>query len=358
MSRFHRIAVLVGASASAAALAATMAVPAQAAGSPGWRVFYRHHYGAPANYSGYFALVAPGRDDAWAFGAANAALRTPPVAVHWNGSHWSPVRLPGGLSSGIGGGSASARNNVWYISQLGQYALRWNGRKWSVAKRWTGTGQLTGVTALSPANVWVFGGGGYTGGLGTWHYNGRSWTKFGGVANGIEGGSALSASNIWATGSIRSPGDSLAHYNGTRWSRVSAPALKNAQFNDIAAISRGSVWAVGEPAGSITSALVVHWDGRRWQKIAVPWQVQPRSVISDGQGGLWMTANSGSSGQVSWVLHRSKSGQWTRTRISAGAAGGLYSLALDPGTHAVWGAGDAATKAGSDAVIFADGRVG
>jgi hypothetical protein len=205
----------------------------------------------------------------------------------------------------------------------------------------------------------VDGGGGYIGGLGTWHYNGHSWTKFGGVANGIEGGSALSASNIWATGSIHSPGDSLAHYNGTRWSRVSAPALKNAQFNDIVAVSRGNVWAVGEPAGSITSGLVVHWDGRRWRKIAVPWQVQPRSVISDGQGGLWMTASSGSSGpgQVSWVLHRSKSGRWTRTRISTGAPGGLNDLALDPGTHAVWGAGDAATKAGSDAVIFADGRV-
>jgi hypothetical protein len=358
MSRLHRIGILAGALTSAAALAATMAGPAQAASSPGWRVFYRHHYGVTANYSGYLAVVAPGKTDAWAFGSGNLALPKSPVAAHWNGARWSVAALPAGLTSVINDASAPSSGDIWATSQLGQYVLRWNGKKWSVAHRWTAAGQLTGVTALSAMNVWVFGGGGFIGGLGTWHYNGHGWTKFSGAASGIDRGSAVSASNIWAIGSVTTAQDSLVHYNGTRWARVSATALKNAQFNDIAAISRTNVWAVGEPAGTVSPALVVHWNGQQWQKVAVPWKVQPSRVISDGQGGLWIAATSGTTTTVTWVLHRSKSGQWTRVHIATGPGRGLFGLALDPGTHAVWGAGEAATKTASDGAVFASGRVG
>jgi hypothetical protein len=71
-----------------------------------------------------------------------------------------------------------------------------------------------------------------------------------------------------------------------------------------------------------------------------------------------MTAHSGLGGAVSWALHRSRSGTWTRTRISSGAGSGFFGLALIPGTTSVWGVGSAATKLGSAAAIFAHGHIG
>ncbi|HUZ23035.1 MAG TPA: hypothetical protein VMV07_04655 [Streptosporangiaceae bacterium] len=360
MSRFHRIAILAGAVMSAATLAATIAVPAQAASTPGWRIFYRHHYGLASQYSAYYAVVAPGKGDAWAFGTSNAALRSEPVAARWNGRRWRPASLPAGLTDVIEAASAPSSSDIWAISGLGQYVLHWNGKKWSVAKRWTTSGEneLTGVTAFSATNVWVFGGPGFSGGLGTWHYNGHRWTEIGGAASGLEGASALSPRNIWAIGSRLSPGDSVVHDNGKSWTRVSAATLDNAQFGGIVALSRTDVWVVGRAAGGQPAALAVNWNGKRWRKVAVPWKLQLGQVISDGQGGLWMTASSFGLPSVSWVLHRSKSGTWTRTRTASGMSWGPGELAAIPGTHALWGAGIAGTKTGSDGAIFAHGSVG
>lgn len=351
MSRLHRMTILAGGGICAVTLVAT-AVPAQAAAT-GWRQVYRHHYGAAANDSIYDAVVAVGRDDAWAFGGTNA-LAGGPAVVHWNGRRWSASHLPAGLTSDIAAASAPARDDVWAVSQLGGYALRWNGTRWSVAKRWPGGGQLTGVTALSRTDVWVFGAGGFTGGVGTWHFNGHRWTELGGAASGIDTASALSATSIWAIGSAAAPDDSIVHYNGSRWTRVSASALKNAQFTSIAAVSGKDVWVVGEQAGGQLPARVARWTGKSWKKVTLPWKVQPDQVVSDGHGGIWIAAATSPAGAPSWVLHRSASGKWTRTRVSAG----LLSLALVPGTSALWGAGIVATKAGTDGVIYADGDAG
>jgi hypothetical protein len=359
MSRLNRAGVLAGSAISAVAIAVAGAVtvPAQAASTPGWRVVFRHHYGPAANFGSYLAIVAPGRTDAWAFGASNEALGKSPVAVHWNGKAWRPAALPAGLPDLLAGASASSPSNIWVISHLGRYALHWNGTKWAVAKRWKATGQLTGVTALSRTNVWVFGGPGFTNGLGTWHYNGHGWTESGGAATGIIRASALSAGNIWAIGSAAAAEDSLVHFNGTRWTRVSATALKNAQFTGITAVSRTDVWAVGVGAGAPGPALIVHWNGTRWAKVAVPWPVSPIGVIVDGHGGIWVAADAGPPGNVAWLLHRLRSGKWTRTRIGASPTA-IDDLALVPGADAVWGAGSVATKVSSDAAVYADGRVG
>jgi hypothetical protein len=101
----------------------------------------------------------------------------------------------------------------------------------------------------------------------------------------------FTASNIWGIGSAEAPQDSLVHYNGTRSTRLSAPALKNAEFNGIAAISGTDVWAVGGTAGGEPPALVVNWNGKSWKKVAMPWKVEPGRVIPEGSGGLWITTS-------------------------------------------------------------------
>jgi hypothetical protein len=53
-----------------AALMLSMTGAAQAA-TIGWRPFFRQHYGTPTNFSGYRAVVALGRRDAWALGGTD-----------------------------------------------------------------------------------------------------------------------------------------------------------------------------------------------------------------------------------------------------------------------------------------------
>ena len=103
--------------------------------------------------------------------------------------------------------------------------------------------ELTGVTAFSPTNVWVFGGPGANPGLGTWHLRGTTWHKVTGLAGGISTASAISRADMWAIGAdSTAPDDILLHYNGTTWQQVTSTALTGLQFSDILALSDTNIW--------------------------------------------------------------------------------------------------------------------
>src|ERR1035437_9671519 len=113
---------------------------------------------------------------------------------------------------------------------------------------------------------------------------------------GLQGGSALSACNIWAF-----DGSDIARWNGSTWSRTSvAYALPpRQQLNDpmltgIDAQSKDSVYAIAnggrQDEGGPT--VILHWDGYQWYKVAegnFGFGTQPlQQVSSDGHGGLWI----------------------------------------------------------------------
>lgn len=356
MQRSRRLAVLVGTTASATVLALAPAVAAQAASTPGWRLVFTHHYGKAANYSGYLTGVATGKKHAWAFGSADLSGATPgsPRAEQWNGTSWHGSTLPSGLTSEIVGASATSGSNVWAVTQFGGDVLHWNGTRWKVAKHLAGSGQLTGVTAISGKDVWVFGGGGFTGGLGTWHFNGSTWTHVKGIATGIEEASAVSATSIWGIGSASAPADSIVHYNGTTWRRLTAKALAGLQFGDILAESPKNVWATATVASNGFTPWLVHHSSSGWRRIALPWSVHPIRIAPDGRGGLWMTAVSKSA--RSWIIHRSATGTWRRTRVLAGASATMVSPVLIPRTTSLWAFGLVNNSSGSSAAIWGHGR--
>src|SRR2546423_6385918 len=81
--------------------------------------------------------------------------------------------------------------------------------------------------------------------------------------NSLKGVADVSASDLWAVGSVGPVGarQTLAeHWDGVRWSIVpspNVPGLDN-RLQAVAAISPGDVWAVGM-AGDQT--LILHWSG-------------------------------------------------------------------------------------------------
>jgi hypothetical protein len=339
------------------AFGASASASVKPAASPGWRQAYSKHYGAASNYSAYNAVVATSKSSAWAFGGSNVAGGNDlPVAAHWNGRSWAATALPAGVSDEIIAASAPAANDVWAASFLGGWVLHWNGSKWLVAKHFKASGEITGVTALSPTNVWVFGGSGMGPGLGTWHYNGRSWSQWQGSAVGLRNGSALSATNIWAIGGTKAPFTSIVHYNGT-WRPVTASALTGLQFGRIQALSAASVWATGFVAGgSQIVPYLLHFNGTTWARYKLPWPMSPgQALASDGQGGVWLTATS-SSGEI-YFVHRTAKGVWSRTPVVGPGQGVVDGLTQIPGTSSLWSVGLKVAKTGGSAVVWADGAV-
>lgn len=346
------------------------AVPAQAAGPPGWRQVVSQHYGPANDYSAYDVVVASGKDSAWALGGTdlsggNGTVQRP-VAMRWNGTKWSGYPLPSGLTSNIIAASAPAANDIWAVTWFGGYVLHWNGKAWSVAERlpWNGKGlapQLTGVVALSATNVWVLGGSGFTRGWGTWHYNGKSWRHWYGNATDLSAGSALSATNVWAIGGSLAPQSELVRYTGA-WMLVTSRVLSGLQFNGIRAFSAKDVWATATSQSNGFQSWLVHYDGAGWSKVRLPWAISAGNLTSDGHGGLRLTGvDISAQGAYSfYVVHRTAAGKLSRTEVGSSLTAGadLTSLALIPGTTSVWGAGSVQSRTiGGKAVIWAYGAI-
>jgi hypothetical protein len=353
-------ALRIGTGLAAAALTVAAWPPGAAAASTGWQVAFQAHTGAATIYNGLIGVSAAGKASAWAVGGTDLSGSTPgaPLAEQWNGTSWQAATLPSGLTGTLGAVSTPAPNDAWAVSQLTGYALHWNGTSWSVAKTWPEhqlATEITGVTAFSPTNVWVFGAPGASPGIGTWHLRGTTWHKITGLAGAISTASALSRADMWAIGADNvAPDDILLHYNGTAWQQVTSTALTGLQFSDILALSDSNIWVTATKPGSPPQRLL-HFDGTNWTSVPVPSGVQLRQIAPDGSGGLWFSAARNSS-QAPLAEHRSATGTWSSHPLSAGA-GQAFGIAPIPGTTSLWASGfvQSSGGTGSDAVIWGHG---
>jgi len=319
--------------------------PAQASpqpAAPAWRIVKHVHTGPE---SAFTSVIAVGRNGGWAFdrGSGNAG----PTAWRRSGSTWVQVPFPGQSFEWVVAAGATSPDDVWAFT-LGSdrsRALHWDGRAWTV--RQTFAQGIAGAAVIGPADVWVFGQPFFPGpGLGAWHYDGRTWTR---VASGhnLEGGSALSANDVWAFDTTH-----VAHWNGVTWSRTSVASLLPAkqQLNGpavtgILALSPDNVYATGngnleDEGGPI---VLLHWDGSRWSKVAEAtfgFGTMPRQQMSsDGHGGLWLPML-GFDGQKSYLLHYS-GGRLTPAALPGGPTRtDVDSVALIPGTTSALAGGD------------------
>ncbi|WP_067832476.1 hypothetical protein [Actinomadura kijaniata] len=366
----------------AGAVAATaFAAPAHAA-APTWRVVKTYDNG---KYDGFNGVLALSKNNAWAFGGGDrkAGDFNRPLAYHWNGKSWRSSALPTGLTGHLWDGSASSSANVWAYGgnseaggSRGSYVLRWNGKKWAVAKKFAASrGRISGILALSAKNVWVFGAPGADRGVGTWHYNGRSWTELKNPPALIGEADASSATNAWANArGLNGDAKTIVRFDGKRWKTVSTkgvlPADQHPEDDNAPQVSSfvgeplvrsaKEVWfpahtqRYGGTSKPSTTNLLLRWNGKRWQKYAVPTKQSPREVVPDGRGGLWVVA--GSPHDRAEIWHRSAAGKWTRANVTVprGRVGGPADAALMPGTRSVVGAGvlRPADQTSSDSAIF------
>jgi hypothetical protein len=377
-----RRAGVAGVAVAAATAIACAALPAQAATSTGWRQVISRHFGPAGAGSTFFAVTALSKTNAWALGGNIAGQGNPakgvPVALHWNGRSWASTPVPSSVTDAIWKASAPAANDIWAVTFDGGWILHWNGAKWSVAKLIAGAGGFSGVTALSPTNVWVFGGnGGAHAGLGTWHFDGHTWKELTtGQAVGLDTAQALSAKDIWAIGGTKSPQSAIERYSGKSWYLANTKGIPAGQWQyaGVRALSDKDVWITA--TRHVTDRNVpylLHYNGSAWTVFALPWGVGSGGTsniinpVSDGHGGMWFTGETETAPAATfesdfYVVRRTVAGQWLRTKVGTVTSKGhsgvfLWGLGSIPGTGSVWGAGSSQSGNGQ-AVVWAFGKVG
>jgi len=321
--------------ASCSSMGADAASPMGADAAPppaSWQIVKQVHSGDVGDFT---AAAAVGKTAAWAFdGVAK------PTAWKRNGSSWTQVPFPNqAAGEEVIAAGATSPTDVWAftLSAIWSRVLHWNGRTWTVEIQFRR--QIGGAAVISPSDVWVFGQPFIPGsGLGAWHYNGKAWSQVP-SGQGLEGGSALSADDVWAF-----DGASIAHWNGQTWSRTSLAnllparqALNGPMLTGVYAESPTSVYAIGngnlEDEGGPT--VILHYNGHSWSKVAegnYGYGTQPlQQISSDGHGGLWIPAP-GVDGQPSSLLHY-LSGKLTKVALPMSASKiDVESVALIPGT--------------------------
>jgi hypothetical protein len=341
--------------AHSAPLAGALPDKPAAADSSAFRMAVIHHYGLAANASGYSVILVTSSQQAWAFGGTNPGGPSAPVATLWNGGSTATATLPAGLTSFISDASATSSSDVWAASQYGRYLLHFDGVRWRVSKRWQ-QGQVTGVTAVTPSDVWVFGtSADGTSDIGTWYYDGASWQRVLGLAGTIVRASAISASDIWAIAA--SPASySVLSFDGTNWQQVpTGSALDGVHVRDILAISSSDVWVLGDKtdASGGVRLVLLNWNGADWSSLVTPIKAWAGRLAAGPDRSVLVTATpAGASANGLIVQASAVNGRLVLSPRSWLSAGGISDVALAGDSRALWVSGAVLTRIGGDAVIW------
>ena len=236
-------------------------------------------------------VVSLSTNNAWAVGSYDISSSGPdrPLIEHWDGTSWSMVPS---TNAGINGNSlngivALSANDVWAVGagSGGSLIEHWDGASWSVVPSPNIGNYLASITAVSANDIWAVGGDSNSNAGSNQtlieHWDGTSWSVVPSPDNGsygssLSGVSAISANDIWATGSyaLTSSGPNrtlIEHWDGTSWSMV--PSLDPGSYTDslseVVALSTSDVWTVGDESNSSSpeQALIEHWDGTSWSVV-------------------------------------------------------------------------------------------
>ena len=238
-------------------------------------------------------VVAP--NDAWAvgYGYSGTAQRT--LIEHWDGSTWTVIPSPnvGSYDNTLRGVTAAGADSLWAVGDYSITAdysprktliLHWTGTSWSQVPSPNPSSQynaLNGVSARSATDVWATG---YTfsdrGQALMLHWDGNAWSQVpspaGSICSSGDAISARAANDVWAVGSAAFGGycdpqqPAAFHWDGSQWSAVAVDALPTiSHLTGVVALAADNVWAVGwsrDFTGRVHT-LIAHWTGTGFQPV-------------------------------------------------------------------------------------------
>lgn len=154
-------------------------------------------------------------------------------------------------------------------------------------KRWIG------IAAAGAAALWcIVTPGTATAGSGAWYqtYQVNTYGDFSGIA-------AISKTSVWAVGDLFDRKSNviyqpfIRHYNGSAWKTVTIPGSPKFESDWVDAPAANDVWIGGlRPDGD---SMVYRFDGSRWHNIPVPAQTFLQGVAVLNPGNVWAFGSSG-----------------------------------------------------------------
>lgn len=310
-------------------------------------------------------MTASSTRSAWAVGnffSGHEGGRHGAFVERWNGHRWTllPRRVvPRG--SFLADVSADSRKDAWIAgyTQGGNVALvkHWNGRRWArtPVPRTARYNHLFAIDARTPTDVWAVGNSsdGRSGRTLILHWNGERWhitpspSPPPAPASGrpyatLNAVVATSPDNGWAVGesaNVAPAGQSqtlVLHWDGRRWSRIASPNLRNRageRFDmlfSVAAVAGDDVWAAGSSntqlpgyGGGGDRSLVEHWNGTRWRIVPTPAVAGRRILygIAAGEGDVWTVGDQAEPYRT--LIERRRPGGWLIAPASAGSLGAI-----------------------------------
>lgn len=195
---------------------------------------------------------------------------------------------------------------------------------------------LNDVVAITASDAWAVGDGGIAS-----QWNGSSWSSrhLGGFFSpNLNGLDAITTADVWTVGGVIVQDQFrgfASHWDGSAWHRTPVPAYPGEMIlEDVAAESHADVWAVGRwfsttPAGRRGGAVIVHWNGTKWRRVAAPTGVASLVAATLLAGGRLLAVGRTSHGAP--VAVRATPGAWrviplpspARTRCTARDVDGL-----------------------------------
>jgi hypothetical protein len=171
--------------------------------------------------------------------------------------------------------------------------------------------RVTQASSASPASRQASAGSGYT------------------TAGSLSAVAAGSPSNAWAVGSVPTSSASsttkgattralILHWNGRAWTKVASPVRGDTNLAGVAVVSGRDAWAVGYLRTPAEKDLILHWNGRAWKQVAAPSPPGARllSVTATSASNAWAVGKQGGAPlDESMVLHWNGK-TWTQTAIT------------------------------------------
>lgn len=318
--------------------------------------------------SGFNALVAPDAGHVWAFGVTSPEAGDRPLVHRRAGAGWKRAALPRGLRGQVELADASGPDNVWavgddpYHPRGGTYLLRWDGKRWTVARRWNAR-TVSAVVATGARGVWVFD----RTRRRALRFDGRRWRE---VKTPVAVWSAAGrGGKLWAWG-MDGKKPKVVRFDGRRWRTahpggiLPKPTAKSFTSCGTPAFARDGVWLVcthlrdWSAANPRAEVFLLRRAGGAWHREpldpAVPVDAEP---VPDGKGGLWFLATRDASAQDGPVAddllltHRAADGHWSARLLGRAVAGDpeVADFVRLPGAGRLLGAG---SVGGRGAAVF------
>ncbi len=239
-----------------------------------------------------------------AVGASSTPTSLPALVMRMTATTWSEVATPkpaapaGKTVQGWGlnavscltasGGSIRciAVGSVSISGKAGVLAERFDGTHWALmtTPQMTGEAMLDGISCstIAPANCFAVGQQTASGASKSLieHLNGATWTKVaspnpqGAEGVNLNGVSCIVTTNCWAAGdNLQGAVEQsiLEHWNGAKWSLVSASFPTKSHLDSISCVSVTSCMAVGaQRAGTGYSTFAERWNGSKWTTVSTP----------------------------------------------------------------------------------------